>query len=362
MVSPIVRSSTFLQHPQTHELTDAGRWDEALVYSRYGNPTVEAVESKIAELEGAERALLFGSGVAALHAAFIAATPPGGHIAMASQIYGGTRAILLQELAPLGFEVSEFDLSRPDTVDPRAQAIVVESLSNPTLIVADLPQLAERAKAQGATLIVDATFATPIVQRPLELGADLVVHSATKAMGGHSDLTAGVVAGSDERVDRARLVRKRLGAILDPAPASLLERGLKTLALRVRAQQDAALTLARALEAHPKVTAVNYPGLESHADHALGGQVLAGGGSVLSFVHSGGDGALRECVSRLTLAIDAPSLGGVETVVSLPVFMSHVGLNDEERERAGIVPGLVRVACGIEDPADLVGDFEEALS
>ena len=353
-----------MQHPGAHALTDEGRWDEAWVYSRYGNPTVAAVEDKLGALEGAEGCLLFGSGVAALHAALVAAAPPDGTVAMASQIYGGTRAILGSELAPRGLGVVEFDLARPETLDDLGDvsAVIVESLSNPNLLVADLPALAERCRARGAKLVVDATFATPLLQRPLELGADLVVHSATKALGGHSDLTAGVVAGGGALLARARTARKHLGAVLDPAPAALLERGLKTLALRVRAQVAGATALARALEAHPRVGAVHYPGLESHAQHDLAVELLAGPGSVLSFVHTGGDEALRPLAGRLRLALDAPSLGGVETLVSLPAFMSHAGLDEAARARAGIVPGLVRVAVGIEDASDLVADFEQALA
>lgn len=363
LTTPVVRSSTFLQHPGAHALTDAGRWDEAWVYSRYGNPTVAAVEEHLAQLEGAEGCLLFGSGVAALHAALVAAAPPDGTVAMASQIYGGTRSILEAELAPRGLGVVEFDLARPETLDGLGDvsAVIVESLSNPNLLVADLLAIAARCRDRGATLVVDATFATPLLQRPLELGADLVVHSATKALGGHSDLTAGVVAGRGERLERVRAVRKHLGAVLDPAPAALLERGLKTLALRVRAQVAGASALAQALEGHPQVEAVHYPGLESHPQHALAGELLSGPGSVLSFVHAGGDPALRPLVGRLGLALDAPSLGGVETLVSLPAFMSHVGLDAAARARAGIVPGLVRVAVGIEDAPDLIADFEQAL-
>ena len=282
---------------------------------------------------------------------------------MASQVYGGTRALLRDELGPRGLGVVEFDVARPADLEELGQvsAVIVESLSNPNLLVADLPRLVAVCRASGATLIVDATFATPVLQRPLSLGADLVVHSATKALGGHSDLSAGVVAGGGELLGRARDVRRRLGAVLDPAPASLLERGLKTLALRVRAQVEGATALARALEAHPKVRAVHYPGLESHPDYERAGELLSGAGGVLSFEHVDGDAALRPLTGRLELAIDAPSLGGVETLVSLPAFMSHAGLDEQELRRAGVVPGLVRVSVGIEDPDDLVRDFERAL-
>ncbi len=358
---PLERSSTFLQHAGTHTLTDRGDWDAAWVYSRYRNPTVEAVEEALAELEGAQECALFASGVAALFAAIRAVTPPRATIALAHQLYGGTLELVRGELEPLGFEVWDFDVRDPDRLaDLEGRpvgAVVCESLSNPTLLVADLPRLAARAHSLGAALLVDATFATPVFQRPLELGADLAVHSASKFLGGHSDLVAGVVSGGGERIARVRQLRKTLGAILDPAAAVLIARGVKTLALRVRAQAAGAQALARALEDHSQVGCVHYPGLATHPDHALCQRLLSGAGSVLSFVHRGGDGVLRDYVSRLRLAADAPSLGGVETIVSLPAFMSHAALDERQRAQAGVVPGMVRVAVGIEDPQDLVADF-----
>ncbi|MDA1263789.1 MAG: aminotransferase class I/II-fold pyridoxal phosphate-dependent enzyme [Planctomycetota bacterium] len=363
LMAPIVRSSTFLQHAGTRSLTAAGRWDDAWVYSRYGNPTVAAVESRLAALEGAQGALLFGSGSAALHAALLAAAGPGGAVAMPSQIYGGTRAILAEELVPLGLRLVEFDLERPEALatQEHLDVIVVESLTNPNLLVADLPGLAQLARGHGARLVVDATFATPLLQRPLDLGADLVVHSATKALGGHSDLTAGVVAGGGELLTRVREIRKHLGAVLDPAPAALIERGIKTLALRLRAQAAGAQAVAEALEGQAAVRAVHYPGLASHPHHARCQELLRGFGGVLSFELAAGDEALLPFAARLRLVIDAPSLGGVETLISLPATMSHAGMSPEERLRAGVVPGLVRVAVGIEDPEDLVADFLQAL-
>lgn len=364
LVLPIDRSSTFLQHEASRRAIDEGRWSEVPVYSRYKNPTVQAAEEHLADLEGAERALLFASGQAAMHATLLSLARPGRKIACARQLYGGTLD-LLTVLRDLSIESILFDpfeeasLARALAEEPCA--VLVESVSNPTLRVADLPRLAARVHAVGAALLVDATFASPVLQRPLELGADLVLHSATKFLGGHSDLLAGVVLGSAAALDPIWLWRMRAGGILDPAAAYLLVRGLMTLCLRVRAQGQGALALAQALTTCPAVSRVLHPCLPSHKDQTLAAQLLAGPVPIVSFELEGGDEALRPFVDRLRLAQDAPSLGGVETLVSLPRFMSHRSLSVEERAAVGIGPGFVRVAVGIEDPRDLVADFSQAL-
>ncbi|QDV08640.1 Methionine gamma-lyase [Planctomycetes bacterium Poly30] len=368
---PIRRSSTFLQHPGTHAATDAGDWVSPLVYTRYRNPNVEDAEIRIAALERAESAVLFASGMAAIHALLVHAVPGGqGRVAVARQIYGGTTALFAQLLGAdggRGVEAVSFDVTDPGdlarVLDSGVQLVHVEGLSNPTAVVADLARIAEQSHAQGVRVSVDSTFATPIVQRPLELGADFVVHSATKALSGHSDVTAGVVLGRSDDMAAIAGYRKVTGAILDPGAAWLLARSLPTLDLRVRAQCHNALALARALESAPGVARVHYPGLESSACHGLAEKMLRSGlhGSVLAIELEGGDGATRGYVERLGLAIDAPSLGGVETLVSIPAYMSHVALSPEERLAAGIGPGCVRIAAGIEDAADLVADFVQAL-
>ena len=365
-LSPAIqRSSTFLQHAGTHAATDAGRWEEVLVYSRYGNPTVAACEARLAALEGAPRALLFGSGMAAMHAGVLALARPGSAIAAARQLYGGTLDLLRNELVPLGFRLLEFDVAHENALhgmeSEDVSLVLCESLSNPTLIAADLPRLAADARSLGASLLVDATFASPMLQRPLELGADLVMHSATKYLGGHSDLIAGVLAGAPEAMRRCWALRRRCGGVLDPGAAFLLDRGVRTLALRVSAQCEGALHLARVLSRHSAVSRVHYPGLETHPTHERARRLLSAAGGVLAFELTAGDEALRGFVARLRLALDAPSLGGVETLVSLPVHMSHAGLAPEARLAAGIGAGLVRVAVGIEDPEDLAQDFVQAL-
>ncbi|MEM9382577.1 MAG: aminotransferase class V-fold PLP-dependent enzyme [Planctomycetota bacterium] len=366
---PVRRSTTFLQHPGTHAATDAGDWATPLVYTRYKNPNIEDAERRLAALENADAAVLFASGMAAIHAMFLHVVPEGrGKIALARQIYGGTSSLLGSALSELGIETIPFDVESDDELSAAlaagASLVHVEGLSNPTVVVADLPRIVATAHAAEARISVDSTFATPIVQRPLELGVDLVVHSATKALTGHSDVTAGVVLGSADAMRAVAAYRKVTGAILDPAAAWLLSRSLATLDLRVRAQCRAALALATALEARDEVTRVHYPGLASSPSHDQAQQVLEPGtyGSVLSFELAAGDGATRDYVSRLRLALDAPSLGGVETLVSIPAVMSHVGLTPDERSAAGIGPGCVRVACGIEHPDDLVEDFVRALT
>lgn len=366
---PIRRSTTFLQHPGTYAATDAGDWTTPLVYTRYKNPNIEDAEVRIAALEGAEAGVLFASGMAAIHALFLHVMPEGrGKVALARQIYGGTSTLLATALADLGIETLPFDVESEDelaaALEAGARLVHVEGLSNPTVTVADLPRIARQAHGSGALVSVDSTFATPIVQRPLELGADLVVHSATKALTGHSDVTAGIVLGAADAMEKVAAYRRVTGAILDPAAAWLLARSLATLDLRVRAQCRVALALAEALEGHKAVTRVHYPGLASSASHERARALLAPGlfGSVLAFELAAGDTATRAYVSRLELAIDAPSLGGVETLVCIPAVMSHAKLTEGERLAAGIAPGCIRIAAGIEDPADLVADFVAALN
>lgn len=366
VVPPIDRSTTFLQHPGTHALTDEGRWSEAWVYSRYANPTLAAVEERLANLEGAGGALLFGSGQAAMATALFGCLAPGDAVAASKELYGGTVDLLENGIAPRGHRLERFALASEvelaSALESGVRLVVIESLTNPTVAVADLPRIAAQVSAAGARLLVDGTFATPALQRPLEHGADLVMHSGTKAIAGHSDVTAGVLAASDPDLLQSLWTwRKRLGGVLDPEAAYLLDRGMRTLFLRVRAQCEGASALAAALETRPEVRAVHHPSLPSHPGHALAQQLLDGPGSVLALELAAGDGALRPFVAALQLASDAPSLGGVETLVSLPRFMSHAGLDEQQLRAAGIGPGTVRVALGIEHPDDLVADFLQAL-
>jgi cystathionine beta-lyase/cystathionine gamma-synthase len=338
------------------------------VYARYASPNVRAVEGHLASLEGAEEAVAFASGTAALHAAVHCLAGPDGCVAVPQQVYGGTAALLANELAAVGVVSVVYDVADPASLDAAlargAGLVLAEGLSNPVVRVADLPILAARAHAHGARLLVDSTFATPVVQRPLELGADLVLHSATKALGGHSDLVAGVLLGGAEDMAALRGFRKRTGAILDPSAAWLLTRGLATLALRVRAQCAGASALAAALSAHPAVARVFHPSLAQDPSHALARRLCAPGlfGSVLTLELAAGDAAARPFVAALELIQDAPSLGGVESLVSIPRVMSHAACSEAELRAAGIGAGAVRIAVGIEAPGDLVRDVERALA
>lgn len=373
LVPAIVRSSAFRLDDAVYAERAAGHAERTRCYARETNPTVEAVEARIARLEGAERALVFASGQAALHALLLATLASGDRVVLFRQIYGGTVDLCRLLLPRLGVALELVDANDLDALgglcDARLRLVVCESLSNPLNRVADLPRIAAllAARAPRALLAVDATLASPLGQRPLALGAALVYHSATKYLGGHSDLIGGVLSGSEERLKPAWLWRTKAGGCMDPEPAYLLDRGIRTLALRLAAQSVTALALARFLEAHPRVAHVHHCGLASHPDHALARTLLAHTGGLFSFVLRAADGrdadeeALR-VIRRLRLFTEAASLGGVESLVSRPRDLSQVGLSAEERLRAGLAPGLVRLSVGIEDAADLEDDLARALA
>ena len=368
VVGALVRSVNYELDDRAYRLRAAGAGDQARVYGRETNPTLDAVEARIAELEGAERALLFASGMAALHAALLALLEHGDNLVAFRQLYGGSTELFGALLPRLGATLRTVDVNDVTAlraaVDERTRIVYCESISNPLTAVADLPAIAD-ALGDGAErplLVVDATLATPVVQRPLALGADLVLHSATKYLGGHSDLVGGVLVGSEQLLHRAWSWRTRAGGCMDPTAAFLLERGLKTLALRMRAHADGALQLAGFLEEHPRVPLVNYCGLASHPHHALARRLLASAGGLLSFVVEGGDEAAFATLRRLELFTEAASLGSVESLATRPRDMSHAVLGEEGRRAAGIDPGLLRLSVGIEDPADLVADLAQALA
>lgn len=349
-VTPIFQSAVFEFDGRTdyHDLR----------YPRLNNlPNHRALHARIAALEGAQDALVTASGMAAITTTLLTVAGGGGRVLVQDCLYGGTHDFLVHDAFDLGIT---FDVFRPD--DPgQACAVYVEALTNPLLQVIDHREVVAFARAHGLVSIVDATFATPINFRPIELGYDLVIHSATKYLNGHSDLAAGVVAGNAELVARIKRRLDHLGGSLDPHACFLLERGLKTLALRVRRQNESALRIARFLESRPEVTRVHYPGLESHPHHARARELFAGCGGVLSFELEGGTAAADALIERLELAVHGPSLGGVETLITRPATTSHAGMSEEERRRAGIPEGLVRLSVGIEDPRDLIDDLAAAL-
>jgi cystathionine beta-lyase/cystathionine gamma-synthase len=355
VVLPIHQTSTFY--------TDAEPSGEVR-YTRYGtNPNHEALAIKLAALEGADDAIAVASGNAACALALLSCVAAGGHIAAQQELYGGTLRILDREMPRLGVDVTYVRRAADwaAALRPNTGVILMEVPVNPTLHVPDVAAAAAIARQRGIPLVVDATFATPINFRPLEHGADLVFHSATKYLGGHSDLTAGVVAGGATLVGAVKELHKSFGPVLDPHAVWLLERGIKTLDVRMARHNSNGLAIARWLEQHPAVEHVFYPGLPSHPDHARAASLFSGFGGVVSLTVRGGDAAALRVTQRLRLMCVAPSLGGVETLVSMPLFTSHAALTREQRHEAGIGDGFIRLALGIEDAPDLIADLEQAL-
>ena len=358
---PVYQTAPFL-FDTVDELSRAFASGElAGLYSRYGNPTVRAVEEKLAALEGAEDAVAFASGRAALSGALAAVLRSGDGLIAARELYGGSHALL----GWIGERHPEVAVSRPRLSDVASavadaarppRAVLVETPSNPGLACCDLAALAAACRSRGTVLIVDNTFATPVLQTPLLLGAHLVVHSATKALGGHSDVTAGLVAGEGELIARVRKAEMVDGGCLDPHAAFLVGRGMKTLVLRVERQSATAARLAEVLAGHPAVLAVRYPGLDE-----VGRRQMRAGGGMLAFELRGGAEAVPRVLDRLRIWQLIPSLGGVESGVGVPALTSHRQLSPEERAELGIGDGLVRLSVGIEDADDLLADLEQAL-
>jgi cystathionine beta-lyase/cystathionine gamma-synthase len=359
LATPIVQTSTFAFASSAEMRRFLEGDDELFLYTRYANPTVRELEEAIA-------ALALSSGMAAMTSAILSVVRAGDEVLGSASLYGGTLRLLTETLPRLGVSsrlVPLADLARVDTIAGEStRAIVVESPTNPTLEVVDLAAVSRAAHARSLVVVVDNTFATPHLQRPVAFGADLVMHSLTKALAGHSDLIAGALAGSRERIDAARATMKVLGGCLDPHAAYLALRGVRTLHLRVERQSANALAVARALEGHPRVRRVLYPGLPSHPGHALAARQMAAFGGIVTMVLEGGLPAAERLYDRLSLVTRAASLGGVESLASLPVHTSHYGLPDGKLREAGIDPGMVRLSMGVEDAADLVRDLERALA
>ena len=335
------------------------------IYSRNTNPTVRAFEDKVKTLEGAQAATSFASGMAAISNTLATFVQPGDRIVSIKDSYGGTNVIFNQFLPPLGIDVALCETG--DYVQLEAEIakgcrlLYLETPTNPTIKVADIKRLAAKAHAVGALVVVDNTFATPINQLPLELGADIVLHSASKYLGGHADALGGVICGSHELVEKVYHYREINGATLAPMDAYSLLRGMKTLKLRVERHNSNAMAIAHYLQSHPLVEQVNYPGLESHPGHDIAKQQMSGFGGILSFSVKGGLEAINLFLPKLQFAHMAANLGCVETVVGPPVTTSHVECSAEERAAAGIPEGLVRYSAGIEDIEDLIADLEQAL-
>ncbi len=365
--TPLYNHSTF-GFESTRALLDVveGRNPAGNLYTRYGlNPTIRRLEEKCAALEGGEACYVFSSGMAAEAATFLAHCSAGDHIICIGDVYGGTFELLKDNLPTLGIETTFILGHELDTLPARIQKntkmVFFETPTNPNLEVLDIGKIARIAKARQVLTVVDNTFASPINQQPLALGADLVIHSATKYLGGHSDLTGGLVTGSMEPLSLIALWRKNLGQMMAPEVAFLLARSIRTLTVRVLAQNRSALQVAEFLESHGKILSVHYPGLVGFPGYAVAKQQMSGFGGMLSFIYDGDAEATAAVVDRLRLFSIAASLGGVESLVTQPITTTHHGMLPEERSRRGIPDGMVRLSIGLEDTKDLIADLEQAL-
>lgn len=362
LTTPLYRTSTF-RFPTTEALAAASAAG-APFYTRHGHPNFEVVERKVARLHGAEAGLLFASGLGAMAAVVQTHARAGGRIVASRDLYGGTAAQLAWLAPRMDFEivtVAADDAAALSRALPGALLCLGETPTNPLLRLLDVRAWAEACRSHGVPFAVDGTFAGPVLHRPLDDGADLVVESATKSLGGHSDLVGGIVCGSEDHVAPLRQARKLLGAIADPGAAWLLERGLKTLPLRVERQAASALALARRLEADERVERVFHPGLDSHPDRDLARARGLDRVGLVTFVVAGGAAGARRVADGVRMIANAPSLGGVESLVSIPAFTSHAALSAAEREAAGIPDGCIRLSVGLEDPEDLWADLDQAL-
>jgi cystathionine beta-lyase/cystathionine gamma-synthase len=365
VAAPIFRTSNFT-FASTAEMK---RWAEgkskAYVYTRHGNPTLAVAEAKVAALENGEAAVVTASGMAAISSTLFSVLKAGDEVIATRQLYGGTYRLLRDILPRMGIRTHlvDTDLGGVDRlVNRQTRAMYVETPTNPTLRLVDLRKASAWARRHGLISIVDNTFASPVLQKPLAAGFDLVVHSATKFLAGHSDLIGGTVVGSLHLVQPVREMMISLGGSMDPGAAYLLIRGLKTLEARVRRQSDSAMAVARFLERHKKVARVHYPGLPSHPDHRLARRQMSGFGGMLAFDMKGGLPAARAFCDRTRVFLLAASLGGVESLIVLPIYTSHLQMSARERAAAGVRPGTIRVSIGLEDPADLLADLRQALA
>jgi len=365
VTAPIVRSANFTFASSAEMKRWAEGKSKAYIYTRYGNPTLTVAETKIAELERGEAALVTASGSAAISSALLSVLQAGDELIATRQLYGGSYRLMRDILPRMGVRVHyvESNLEGVDgLVNTRTRAFYVETPTNPTLGLVDLKRVAQYTRKHKLVSIIDNTFATPILQKPLAMGFDLVVHSATKYLAGHSDIVAGAVAGSREKIAKVRELMICLGGSMDPDPAYLLVRGLKTLELRVRRQCESAMAVARFLERHPKIAKVHYPGLASHPDHRLAKQQMGGFGGMLAFDMKGGLSAARRLCDKSRIFLLAASLGGVESLIVLPIYTSHHRMGTEELAAVGITAGTVRMSVGLEDSRDLIADLQQALT
>jgi methionine-gamma-lyase len=366
VVTPIYQTSTFSFESAKQGAARFAGEDEGYIYTRLGNPTIRALEECVAALEGGAGAVATSSGMGAVATAYMTLLSAGDHAVSTASVYGPSRTLLEKQLSRFGVRATFVDTSDLGQVRgalrPETKLVYVETPSNPMLQITDLRAVSELAHGRKAKLAVDSTFGTPVLQRPLALGADIVLHSVTKFINGHADVVGGVLVAGDAAVATAlRKTMTLLGCNMDPHQAFLVHRGLKTLALRVERAQASAQRIATWLEGRPDVAWVRYPGLASHPQHELAKRQMRGGGAMISFALKGGFAAGERLMNRVRLATLAVSLGGVESLIEHPASMTHSGVPAAELAEAGISEGLVRYSVGIEDPEDLIADLAQAL-
>jgi cystathionine beta-lyase/cystathionine gamma-synthase len=364
--TPIYETSVFA-FSRTKELVDVmSERKEGYVYTRFGNPTVRNVERKMTDLEGTQDAAAFSSGMAAISTTILTLISSGDHIVSTRDLYGGTFSFFKNVLPRFGVDVSFVDTMNTDemksAIRKNSKVIFVETPTNPTLKLVDLSKTAELGRRKGLTTVVDSTFASPYNLRPTQFGIDVIIHSATKYLGGHNDITAGIVCGDLEFIRKLGEMRKPLGGTLDPLAAWLLLRGLKTLTLRMERHNLNGMAVAEYLEKNRKVKRVYYPGLVSHPQHSIAKEQMKGFGGVVSFEIDGDLEKAVKFVDNLKLCSIAPTLGGTETLVTQPVTSSHYFVNADERKKMGITDQLVRLSLGIEDSEDIISDLEQAFA
>jgi methionine-gamma-lyase len=367
VVPPIYETSTFYFDSAEHGAALFAGEGRGFIYSRMGNPTVEALENCIATLEGGHKGLACGSGMAAIHTALMGLLQSGDHLVCSDAVYGPTCTLVETVLSRSGIESTMVDTSSLDAIEkafrPNTKVVYIETPGNPTLVIADLEEVCRFAHEHGALVVVDNTFMSPILQQPFRWGVDVVVHSLTKFLNGHADVVGGVIITKDEeRYVAYRKLLNHLGGVLPPFESFLVHRGIKTLALRMRRQSENGQKVAEFLEKHPAVEWIRYPGLKSHPQFELAQKQMSAPGAMISFGLKGGIEAGRKMMNSVKLCTLAVSLGGVETLIQHPAGMTHASMGPEARKRANITDGLVRLSIGIENVDDIIADLDQALS
>lgn len=363
---PIYQTSTFAFKNADHGAACFAGESDGYIYTRIGNPTISALENCVAELENGCGGVAVGSGMAAVTTIYMALLGQGAHMVSTDAVYGPARVVMETHFSRFGVESTYVDSTNieniKNAIKPNTKVVYIETPANPTMGITDIKACAEIAHKAGALLVVDNTFCSPYLQRPLDLGADVVFHSMTKFLNGHADIVAGMIVAKDKAVyNKLRVMMVNMGCNMDPHQAFMVSRGIKTLSIRIDRAQESAMKVAEFLENHPKVAWVKYPGLKSHPQYQLGKEQMYGPGTMISFELKGGLNAGKVLMDNVHLALLAVSLGGVETLISHPASMTHSKMPKENREKAGITDGLVRFAVGIENVNDIIDDLKHAL-